>query len=100
MIAEQLSIGLVVERRRLTGPWGGTAWRPVTVLIEAPDVAQWTPLGPNGGDVARFYAGEAHVHLYSTDTANYRDNLESGAPKLWVVMRPQGPEPPEAVCSC
>ena len=56
----------------------------------------WTPLGRTAQCV-RYYAGEAAIHLYSTETANYRDNLASGAPKLWVVLRPVGPEPPVEV---
>ena len=28
------------------------------------------------------------------ETSNYRDNLSTGAPKLWVVLRPTGVEPP------
>ena len=96
MIEAQLSIGLVVERRMLSGQWGGHAWRPVTVFAQAPDVAAWTPLGGSAQSM-RYYAGEATIHLYSTDTANYRDNLAAGAPKLWVVLRPLGLEPPVEV---
>ncbi len=93
MIETTLIVGLVVERRLLRGAWGGYAWRPVVIFPTAPDVAAWTPLSV-GPDVARYYAGEAALHLYSTDTANYRDNLTSGDPKLWVILRPEGPEPP------
>ena len=96
MIAEQLSIGLVVECRVLGGPWGGHAWRPVTIFAQPPEVAPWTPLG-GGPNAMRYYAGEAILHLYSTDTANYRDNLATGTPKLWVVLRPRGAEPLESV---
>jgi hypothetical protein len=96
MIVDELSVGLVVERRMLTGQWGGHAWRPMTVFAVAPEVAAWTPLG-GGPQSTRFYAGEASLHLFSTDTANYRDNLASGDPKLWVVLRPQGAEPPVEV---
>ena len=38
MIKEQLTVGLVVERRALTGPWGGVAWRPVAVFPVPPEV--------------------------------------------------------------
>jgi Protein of unknown function (DUF3305) len=93
MIEEQMIVGLAVERRELTGEWGGHAWRPVAIFPQAPDVAPWTPLG-GSRSAAKFYAGSVQISLYSTDTANYRDNLESGMPKLWVVMRPDGPEPP------
>ena len=45
-------------------------------------------------DRATFYAGAAEIELYRTETANYRDNLGSGAPMLWVALRPTGVEPP------
>ncbi len=98
MIEERIVIGLVVERRQIDSAWAETqieshAWRPVAVFAVPPDVAPWTPLGssPRG---AMFYAGAQEIALYSTETGNYRDNLEHGTPKLWVVMRPDGVEPP------
>ena len=96
MIEERLTIGLVVERRVLTGAWGGYAWAPVAILPPTPDVAPWTPLGGTP-DRMHYFAGCVDIHLYSTDTANYRDNLEAAEPKLWVVLRPDGPEPPAGV---
>ena len=36
----------------------------------------------------------AELGLYRTDTSHYRDNLASGSPGLWVVLRPTGREPP------
>jgi hypothetical protein len=96
MIEEQMTVGLVLERRHLGGDWGGIAWRPITIFPHAPDVAPWTPLGATK-TAARFYAGAHPISLYSTDTANYRDNLASGAPKLWVVLRAEGTEPPVQV---
>ena len=92
MIEEQMDVGLVVERRELGGAWGGVAWRPVTIFLHAPDVAPWTPLGSSNG-ATRFYAGAVPINLYSTDTQNYRDNLSSGTPKLWVVMRAESDQP-------
>ena len=86
MIEATIDVGLAIERRDLSSTWGGHDWRPITIFASAPDVAPWTSLG-SGRGFARFYAGSFPVHLYSTDTANYRDNLTSGAPKLWVVMR-------------
>jgi Protein of unknown function (DUF3305) len=93
MIEEQMIVGLVLERRDLGGAWGGVAWRPITLFATPPDVAPWTPLG-GGNSTVRFYAGAFPISLYSTDTANYRDNLSSGTPKLWVVLRADGREPP------
>ncbi len=91
MIEEQMTVGLVLERRELGGAWGGMAWRPVAIFPHAPDVAPWTALGGTK-EAARFYAGAFPVSLYSTDTTNYRDNLSSGIPKLWVVLRPESSE--------
>jgi hypothetical protein len=98
MIEDQLSVGLVLERRELGGTWGGHAWRPVTIFPTAPEVAPWTPLGGSATS-ARFYAGAVTISLYSTDTTNYRDNLASERPQLWVVLRPEpeGVTPPVQV---
>jgi Protein of unknown function (DUF3305) len=93
MIEERIEVGLVLECRRTGGTWGGFVWRPLAVFSTPPDVEPWTALGAMS-DGGRWYAGVYPVALYSTDTANYRDNLESGAPRLWVVLRPTGPEPP------
>ena len=41
-----------------------------------------------------FFAGEAVIELHRTETGNDRDNLASGAPALWVVMRPTAADPP------
>jgi hypothetical protein len=35
-----------------------------------------------------FLAGEAVIELHRTETTNYRANLASGAPALWVALRP------------
>lgn len=98
MIEERMTVGLVIERLMLGGQWGGFAWRPVAVFPTPPEVEPWTPLGVVGG-AARYYAGTYDIALYSTDTANYRDNLEAAEARLWVVMRPLGPEPPVEVLS-
>jgi hypothetical protein len=96
MIEDQMTVGLVLERRELGGTWGGTAWRPVTIFPHPPEVAPWTPLGGSNGR-QQFYAGPMPISLYSTDTANYRDNLASGVPMLWVVLTiNQGAVPPQA----
>jgi Protein of unknown function (DUF3305) len=89
----QISVAVVVERRKAESPWIDFTWRPVTALPGAPVAAPWTPLSTEG-DVTTFYAGTADVALYRTDTAHYRDNLVSGSPALWVALRPTGVEPP------
>jgi Protein of unknown function (DUF3305) len=98
MVEEHLNVGLVVERRAASGEWGQVSWAPVTVFATPPDVAAWTPLGSTAS-AARFYAGSIDVAVYSTETANYIDNLATGTPLLWVVLRAEGDAPPiDVVC--
>lgn len=88
-----ISVGVVVERRQARSAWADFLWRPVSVLAGNPSAAPWTPLDTTG-EATLFYAGEAVIELHRTETTNYRDNLTSGAPALWVVLRPVASEPP------
>ena len=92
----RIAVGVVVERRPATSPWIEHVWRAVNVLAGVPDVAPWTEL-PGERDATTFYAGAAEVALYRSETANYRDNLATGQPSLWVVLRPTGADPPFSV---
>jgi Protein of unknown function (DUF3305) len=89
----RISVGVVVERRKAKSAWADVLWRPVSVLAGTPEAAPWTPLGTDD-EVTLFYAGEAVIELHRTETTNYRDNLASGVPSLWVNMRPTTSEPP------
>jgi hypothetical protein len=83
----RITVAVVVERRKAKSPWLDFIWQPVAVLAGNPVAAPWTPLNA-ADDTILFYAGEAVIELYRTETANYRGNLTSGAPLLWVVLRP------------
>jgi hypothetical protein len=89
----RIPVGVVVERRKAVSVWIDHVWRPVAVLAGQPETRPWTQLAADA-DAATFYAGPAEVALYRSETANYRDNLTSGAPALWVVLRPTGLDPP------
>jgi hypothetical protein len=67
--------------------WVDFLWRPVSVLAGNPSAAPWSTL-ETAAETTLFYAGEAVVELYRTETTNYRNNLASGAPALWVALRP------------
>ena len=84
-------IGVVVEKQMLKGLWGGSAWRPAAVLPAAPALAPGTRLGGEAGGES-FYAGAATLDLHLRATGHYRDNLTSGRPSVWVVVRPIGEE--------
>jgi hypothetical protein len=88
-----IPIGVVVERRKAQSQWIDFTWKPVAVLVGQPDAAPWTVLAQDS-DRTTFYAGPAEIALYRTETGNYRDNLASVAPALWVALRPTGVEPP------
>ena len=89
----KVAIGVVVERRKAKSPWIDFTWKPVTALPGLPDASPWSVLAQDS-DATTFYAGAAEVAFYRTETSNYRRNLGSGAPKLWVALRPTGVEPP------
>ncbi len=89
----KIAVGVVVERRKAQSPWVDFTWKPVTALAGLPEASPWTTLSQDG-DGTTFYAGGAEIELYRTETTNYRDNLGSGAPMLWVALRPTGVEPP------
>jgi hypothetical protein len=89
----RIPVGVVVERRKAKSPWIEHVWRPVTVLPGVPETAPWTLLSEDK-DCATFYVGGADIELFPSDTTQYRDNLMSGTPSLWVALRPTGSEPP------
>ncbi len=93
---DAIPVGVVVARSKASSPWADYIWRPDAVLAGQPDTPPWTKL-TDTDDRATFYAGPAEVRLHRSDTSNYRDNLASGTPSLWVVLRETGAEPPYAV---
>jgi hypothetical protein len=88
----RIPVGVVVERRKAKSPWLDYLWRPVWVLAGTPSAAPWTPIGAEE-DRSIFYAGAGTIELHRSETANYRDNLASGEPALWVVLRPTASGP-------
>jgi len=89
----QIAVGVVVERRKAASPWIDFVWRAVGTLPDAPDLQPWTVLREEG-DAVLFFAGNASVSLYRSETARYRDNLATGSPNLWVVLSPTEAEWP------
>jgi hypothetical protein len=94
----RIPVGVVVERRKAKSPWIEHVWCPVSALAGHPDTAPWTPLSV-ADESATFYAGAAEIELYRSETTYYRDNLATGAPVLWIVLRSTGTEPPYDIVS-
>ena len=88
-----IPIGVVVERSKGESQWVEYLWRPSAILTGIPDTPPWTKLSDDG-ERATFYAGAAEIELHRTETTNYRNNLATGEPLLWVVLRETGGEPP------
>lgn len=93
---ETIPVGVVVERTKGTSAWVDYLWRPTAVLAGVPDTPPWSTLSDDG-ERATFYAGAANIELYRTETGNYRDNIGTGEPLLWVVLRKTESEPPYTV---
>ena len=89
----RIAVGVVIERRKARSVWVDCLWRPVSVFAGNSTAAPWTQLGTEA-ETSLFYAGQAVIELHRTETTNYRGNLASGAPALWVAMRPTASQPP------
>ena len=81
-------VGVVVRRRSIDNPWIDQLWSPAMILDEVPAAAPWTALSTEA-DATIYYAGAASIELFSAETANYRDNLADGEPRIWVALRRQ-----------
>jgi hypothetical protein len=86
MTSSSREVGVVLRRRAIDNPWIDHLWSPLMVLDEVPATAPWTIVSKEA-DASLYYAGSAFIELFSTDTANYRDNLLDGAPLIWVALR-------------
>ena len=83
----RIPVGIVVERHKAKSPWLDFVCRPVSALAGIPAAAPWTVISATV-DATTYYAGEGVIELHRSETASYRENLVSGAPLLWVILRP------------
>jgi hypothetical protein len=88
-VESHFSVGVVVAKRKLKGPWAEHAWLPRAVLPAVPAADPWASLGADGDDEL-FYAGPAEVWLERGATSHYGDNLTAAQPSVWVSLRPVG----------
>jgi len=92
----RIVVGVVVERRKAASQWIDFVWRPVSILPGHPDAEPWTVL-TREEDRTTFYAGTTTIDLHPGETGHYRDNLTSGAPSVWISLRPTETDPPYRV---
>jgi hypothetical protein len=93
-----LPVGVVVERRKAISVWADVMWRPVAILVGLPDAAPWTKLAVEGETVT-FYGGAAAIELHRSESDNYRSNLASGSPSIWVWLHETAGDPPYAIAA-
>jgi hypothetical protein len=85
----QITVGVVVERRKAASHWIDFTWQPVAILAGQPAASPWTVLCATA-EMTSYYAGTTDVLLYRSEADRYRENLASGAPSLWVALRASG----------
>jgi hypothetical protein len=82
----RMSVGIVVEHRKLDHPWQSDRWNVIQLLPGRPAVAPWTLLAEGAGR-QRYYAGALDLELYQGETEGYLDNLASSRPAVYVILR-------------
>jgi hypothetical protein len=85
MALQRLTVGVIGALVQPRTVWGVARWYPRAVLPDAPAAAPGTDL-PGG----ERYLGPAVLEFHRVETANYRQNLATGAPRLWVVLEEDG----------
>jgi hypothetical protein len=85
-VTERMTVGIVLEHRRIDHPWQADRWKVVDVLPGQPAAEPWTVLAEGDG-WRRCYAGAVELELFRGETASYRDNLASSRPAVYVVLR-------------
>ena len=94
----RIPVGVVVERCKAESPWVDFIWRGVGVLPDEAEVKPWTILREQDGATV-YYAGNATVDLYRSETARYQENITSGTPGIWIVLSPSEGAWPYAVAA-
>lgn len=82
-------LGVIAERRRAVSRWIEDYWIPVGVMLAPTDLREADVLVADE-TMTRYYMGRTELTFYATDTEAYVENLESGAPALYVVLRRDG----------
>ncbi len=92
-----MDVGVVLEKRKAHSKWLDHVWEAHAVLPELPAAEPGSRIGGDS-DSALYFAGPAELEAHTVSTGVYRQNLASGAPSIWVVLRPrQGDDLPEVI---
>ncbi|NQU60232.1 MAG: DUF3305 domain-containing protein [Rhodospirillales bacterium] len=87
---ENISLGVVIERREIDNPWEDYSWAPVAVIEGAPEMdpsSEWLELRRED-DWVHYHAGTLTLELYPGETEGYRVNLANEIPFIYIVLTP------------
>jgi len=86
---ERLTVGIIVERRKIDNPWKEFRWEPVDIVpgITVEPGAEWKLLREEN-DWAHFLIGSKDIELFRSETEGYRSNLSNDPPRVYVVLCP------------
>jgi hypothetical protein len=96
--AFSVALGVVVAQEKSDNPWQEYTWRPISVFLNAPEIAEWRELR-RGPQFVHYHAATLPLQLHPKDTPGYKANLDEEAPCVYVVLRqrPDGGDPPTEV---
>lgn len=86
-ITETMPLGVLLERKKIDHPWQEFAWHVFGVLPGARDDADWELVSQDEKQTI-YLAQTMTVELFQRETEGYKNNLESGKPAIFVVLRP------------
>lgn len=81
-----IPLGIVVEKRKSSHPWGDWIWAPVAVFMNAAEGVFWVEL-MRGDNYIRYHAATLPLTLHRKDTEALRLNLMLDKPELYVVLQ-------------
>lgn len=83
---EEISVGVVVRKRRIGHPWKEWAWEAVGAIPGAETGVSWRMMREEP-DLTLYHAATLPLTLHAADTDSYLGNLTSVTPALYVVLR-------------
>ena len=89
---EEMTVGVIVERRAIDHPWRKWRWRALEIVPGLPGGAGWRLL-VRGDGWARYGSSEAVLQLHRKETEDYQYALAARPPQLYVVLRAAEQDP-------
>jgi hypothetical protein len=84
-----IPLGVVIAHEKIDHPWQEYAWRPVSVFLGAPEIADWRELRRDA-TATHYHAATLSLELHPKEAMGYAANLDGGAPLVYVVLREGG----------